>query len=322
MWERPETFWKILVSCIKNPDDKLLKTCHEFLSDYVVKVEAVLKSLDFLDIPKEILFHVLKLNDIEANLAAGNDTRHILISEIKLFQACDAWAKAKCTRQEIPPTGQNKRMVLDDCLFLIRFPAMLVKDLVNIVFPTEILNQEEKYNLLQHAYSDNQDYIPLNFKAKPPTFFIHTFDPFIKPNHTEYSPFQRTQVDYSVIELLPRERLGFSDIFLLSDLGEEILAPAPVLHEVTISKNSKEKVVCNFVMSKVITGDLLVHVLEFEELCLEPQATYLIKVEAVNETEATEDEDIGEYEPSDFYYGDMGACQAQLEVTKTPTTAK
>ena len=316
MRKQPETFWEIIILCFKNPDDKLLKTCHDFLSENIVKVEAVLKSLHFLDIPKEILFHVLKLNDIEANLAAGNDTRHILISEIKLFQACDAWAKAECTRQEIPPTGLNKRMVLGDCLFLIRFPAMLVKDLVNIVFPTEILTQEEKYSLLQYAYSDNQDGMTLNFKAKPPTFCIELETPFSRPLVEENYPFQRGQVKYSTIEILPRERLGISGILLFPDyeMPEEAF-PAPSLHEVIIAKNCKEKVICKFIMSKVILGDPSIHVLEFEELCLEPQATYLIKVEMA--IEMTEDEDdIDDNRHEDFYFKLLAPSQVRLEVTK------
>ena len=51
----------------------------------------------------------------------------LLISEVELFQACDKWAEAECGRQELESTGENKRCVLGDCLFLIGFPTMLLQ---------------------------------------------------------------------------------------------------------------------------------------------------------------------------------------------------
>ncbi len=44
-----------------------------------------------------------------------------------------AWAVQECYRQSVDTTGENRRAVLGDALFLLRFPTMPLRDFANQV---------------------------------------------------------------------------------------------------------------------------------------------------------------------------------------------
>ena len=151
--------------------------------------------------------------------SAGEYKHMALIAEITIFKACDAWAKAECSRQGIPPTGPNKCMVLGDCLLLVWLPTICLDDLVNIVFPSEMLSQEDKYSLLWETYSEDPVKVsPVKRVTSKLKVFLLVDSPLRPDVHEEYSPFQKSNVKYSVME-----RLGLTGIEVLS--GEDFHPP-------------------------------------------------------------------------------------------------
>ena len=144
----PSNFWDVYTSSIMTPDDKLHRACQKCFGSSVTDIDVALRMYDFRNIPNYVLLDMLQLNDSKTDL--------ILLPQIKVFKACNVWAAAECLRQELEPSGENKRTVLGDCLFLIGFQSMLPKDLVGIVFPTGILSQDERCALLERAHREGK----------------------------------------------------------------------------------------------------------------------------------------------------------------------
>ena len=204
----PTNIWEVYTSSIMTPDDELHMACQKYFGSSVTNVDLALKMQDFCTIPNCVLLDMLQLNDSKTDL--------ILLSQIEAFKACNAWAEAECLRQELDPSGQNKRTVLGDCLFLIGFPSMLPKDFVGIVFPTGILNQDERCSLLEHAHKEDK------FQSSPSLQFMNNpciLKVVIKhfPNTEsikEYSAIKKCNVEYSSIKLEVNKELSLEGIWL------------------------------------------------------------------------------------------------------------
>jgi len=70
--------------------------------------------------------------------------------ENQLFEAVVKWADRECTRRDITNTSVNKRKVIEDALYLIRFPLMTLEEFANNVAQTGILTDKELVNLFLH----------------------------------------------------------------------------------------------------------------------------------------------------------------------------
>ena len=197
-----DNIWEVYTSSIMTPNESLRIACQEYFEGTVKRVEAAFKSPDFLNIPQGVLQDLLRMNDAKYSCEAPD---LIMLSQIDIFRACNAWAEAECLRQELEPSGENKREVLGACLFLISFGTMLPEDLVSVVFPTAILNEDEKLALLECAHGG--DSAEMQFINKSHRFRIR-----INPNvHAtpmrEYSPITECQIDFSAITLKPEKSL-------------------------------------------------------------------------------------------------------------------
>ena len=151
----PENIWTAYVSSMEWGDEELHEGCQDFLRKNVRDVTNALKSPTFLTLQHKVLLDILRLNDVEDDDESGFpeiDARGVLIAEIELFKACDAWAEAECKRQKLEVSGANKRVVLGDCLPLIRFPTMYGHDLAQYVYPSGILTHDEQYRLMEYIH--------------------------------------------------------------------------------------------------------------------------------------------------------------------------
>lgn len=70
--------------------------------------------------------------------------------ESQLFEAAVRWADHECRRQDIANSCVNKRKVLEDALYLIRFPLMTLEEFANLVAQSGILTDKELVNLFLH----------------------------------------------------------------------------------------------------------------------------------------------------------------------------
>ncbi len=60
------------------------------------------------------------------------------------------WAVEECSRQCLENNGDNKRKVLGDALFLIRFPTMPLREFANSASRARVLTAEEKCSVFEY----------------------------------------------------------------------------------------------------------------------------------------------------------------------------
>ena len=84
----------------------------------------------FLHISQELLSLVLKRDTLSA-------------SEVDIFNAVDKWCKNQCEKQNLEVTGELKRTVLGDAVYLIRFPLMAESEFASLVSKTKLLAMED-----------------------------------------------------------------------------------------------------------------------------------------------------------------------------------
>ena len=247
--------WPVYTWSLKEADVMVCQMCREYIGEDIETVTLALQSPNLLTASRETLMDMLRLNhpikDGEENKKMGSDGDSrgqgdsaeslkqdngpddkeketimghkleelspvgILISEIELFQACDKWAEAECGRQELKPTGENKRCVLGDCLSLICFRSMLLDDIVNVVSPSGVLTLAEKYALVEHlcgrtasASEPSGKYPIRNQKVLVQIKTSSVPEMPMKP-----SPFKVKGIRYSLLEIKPRKRLALSKVW-------------------------------------------------------------------------------------------------------------
>ena len=284
----PTSIWEVYTSSIMTPDDKLYRACQRYFWSDITHVDLALRMDDLCDIPNFVLLDMLQLNDSETSL--------ILLSQIEVFKACNAWAEAECLRQELDPSGENKRTVLGDCLFLIGFQGMLPRDLEGIVFPTGILNQDERCALLEHAQGENnsQQSPSLQFMNNPCVFPVT-----IKRSHRagsirEYSAVKKCNVEYSSIQLEAAKGLCLQGIWLRTHDPPAVSTQHIIVIEGN-GQNSPTKSVLSHSINREKPNCIL-KLLRFEEQHLEAGCKYQIKVEK-HGSEINQNEVALEYPP-------------------------
>ena len=257
-----------------NQDEKLHCGCVNFFGKSVTLVAQALKSDSFLQIPKNVLQNLLEMN--AAFPKGGAEMNEILIAEIEVFKACNAWAEAECLRQKLKPSGKNKRKVLGDCLFLIRFPTLLEDDLVNVVCPSDILNGHEKLHLRKNLKG-------LSKKPKHSDKFLYDLNYYrvpIDPKEgavriTEFSQSQNRKVRYNSIKIRPAEKMILSGVVLL---GRHSICHKS-LHEVIVEGDVEGKMYSKEVLANVFPFiEYTVKLLEFKDVYLKANCLYTVKV--------------------------------------------
>ncbi|XP_055350048.1 BTB/POZ domain-containing protein 6-B-like [Paramacrobiotus metropolitanus] len=114
--------------------------------------ETVLLLEPFSLLDKETLKLILQRDTLQA-------------SETDIYMAVERWAAAACGRNNEEPTATNRRRMLDELLFLVRFPLMSDKELLDGPAASGLLLPPELWDLYQCKYATTQPAIP--FSAHP-----------------------------------------------------------------------------------------------------------------------------------------------------------
>lgn len=94
-------------------------------------------------------------------------TRDTLVAkETVLFHAAVKWAGRECQRLSIPLTVENKRRVLGDAFYSIRFPLMSMKEFTEDVAQSSFLSYEEVANMYI-GYNSNFTSCNIRFPTEP-----------------------------------------------------------------------------------------------------------------------------------------------------------
>ena len=211
-----KNIWETYTGSLSFSDDLLIDACRKYFTDSVSKVASALKSPDFLTIPAATLLDFLQIND------GKYDRFGIVIADIEVFKACNAWAEAECLRQGMDPTGENKRKVLGDGLFNIHFPDMLSAHVVNIVSPIGILTCEEQLDLLAKTHVGplekgqraDLDRSPVKFCSRASSSTVLTDFSSDDNEVIEISQIDGEDVCFHCIEVDPKTKLLLSGIWL------------------------------------------------------------------------------------------------------------
>ena len=75
------------------------------------------------------------------------------ITEAKLWTGVNDWAETQCSRHALEPTSENKRKVLGDLIFLIRFPIMKPSDFADGPARSGILSEKEVSSIFTYMCS-------------------------------------------------------------------------------------------------------------------------------------------------------------------------
>lgn len=100
--------------------NKLKAICED---EICVNAEKILRSPSFIEFPHEFLQNILKCDALACE-------------EKDVFDACIAWAKAACNRNNQDPSkADNLRAHLKDSVYQIRFNSMTKKEIANCIGP-------------------------------------------------------------------------------------------------------------------------------------------------------------------------------------------
>ena len=124
----PTNVFCVLSHAQQYDEKSLVDRCWEVID---IKTEETLKSEEFVKIERSLLETIVQRDQLT-------------ISEVELFKAVNLWATKECERQGVAADGSVKRRILGEQVVKgIRFPAMKEKEFASTVLDSKILNQEE-----------------------------------------------------------------------------------------------------------------------------------------------------------------------------------
>ncbi|XP_055348172.1 BTB/POZ domain-containing protein 3-like [Paramacrobiotus metropolitanus] len=129
--------------------DGVVQNCLDFVD---AKTEAVLRSNEFTAISLTTLRMILQRNTLTAE-------------ENAVYLAVERWAVAACTGNFLDSSAVNRRQMLDDTLFLVRFPLLTPSQLADGPGQSGLLNEAEITSLFMH-YHANAKPTALGFRTE------------------------------------------------------------------------------------------------------------------------------------------------------------
>ena len=124
-------------------EESLIETAWEVVDS---RTREVIKSENFGDIDGSLLSNFLKRDSLR-------------ITEIELFRAVLKWTESKCKEREMEVTEQNRRSVLGDAIYHLRFLAMPHEQFQQEVIPTRLLSSEDTMPILQKFLGHDSDFL-------------------------------------------------------------------------------------------------------------------------------------------------------------------
>ena len=124
---KPENVLSVLEQSTNFDETKLEAICWKTIKANTKQVVAL---DDFNNISQKTLASLLKFGCLD-------------ISEVELFRAVLKWIDFNCSKKNIRPTRENKRSLLGDAIYDLRFLAMTQKEFAKNVANSELLTAEE-----------------------------------------------------------------------------------------------------------------------------------------------------------------------------------
>ena len=131
--------FSILPKAYQFDEKKLVKRCWKVIDEHC---EEALKSDGFATLERSLIEEVVKRDTLN-------------IEEVELFKAVDSWATKKCKEEGLTADGNVKRKLLgENIVKAIRFPAMKQQEFAVVVLDTKILTQDEVCDVVKYLNSE------------------------------------------------------------------------------------------------------------------------------------------------------------------------
>ena len=124
---KAENVMSILEQATNFDEKELVKNCWKFIES---NTRNAIASKDFDKISQTTLASLLKLDCVNA-------------TEVELFRAVLKWSASQCSTKGMDPTRENKRSVIGDAIYDLRFLAMSQNEFAQNVAASGLLTAEE-----------------------------------------------------------------------------------------------------------------------------------------------------------------------------------
>jgi hypothetical protein len=124
---KAENVMSILEQATHFDESKLEMSCWEFIKSNTKQAVA---STDFNNVSQKTLASLLRLNELN-------------IVEVELFRAVLKWNDFQCSKKDIEITRENRRSVIGDAIYDLRFLAMTQREFAQTVATSGLLTAEE-----------------------------------------------------------------------------------------------------------------------------------------------------------------------------------
>ena len=153
--------FSILPKAHQFDEKKLVKRCWKVIDEHC---EEALKSDGFATLERSLIEEVVKRDTLN-------------IEEVELFKAVDSWATKKCKEEGLTADGSVKRKIIgENIVKAIRFPAMKQQDFAGVVLDTKILTQDEVCDVVKYLNSVLSSPVGFPVKKRICTFVCCRFE--------------------------------------------------------------------------------------------------------------------------------------------------
>ena len=153
--------FSILPKAYQYDEKKLVKRCWTVIDE---RSEEAIKSEGFATLERSLIEEAVKRDTLN-------------IEEVELFKAVDSWATKKCKEEGLAADGSVKRKLLgENIVKAIRFPAMKQQDFAGVVLDTKILTQDEVFDVVKYFNSVLSSPVGFPVKKRLRTFACCRFE--------------------------------------------------------------------------------------------------------------------------------------------------
>ena len=142
----------LLGQSLKISEDDLQKKCWYFIESHC---QEALTSTAFLNISQDILISMLEFEGLN-------------VKEINLFQALVKWSTHQLKERDLEPTTENRRDVLGNAVYYIRYLTMSQKEFAEVVSKCDLLTKDEVIAIFQmlNGVSSSIDTFQVNLNKR------------------------------------------------------------------------------------------------------------------------------------------------------------
>ncbi|XP_046340681.2 BTB/POZ domain-containing protein 6-like [Haliotis rufescens] len=113
----------------------------------------VIRSPGFVDICSHCLEKFLKSETLK-------------LKEGDIFEAALSWTKARCKKEGVVDTPENRRRLLGEMRYEIRFTSLSLEYLLNVVGPSGVLTDTERIRMVEKNVTSNTDISPFKLEQR------------------------------------------------------------------------------------------------------------------------------------------------------------